>query len=309
MTIPSTTSTDEAVPANTPSPAGAGGAAMAPSPASGSRSGRSGLLRGLRTPSALIGLTLVLVIYAAGLFAPWIAPYAPNAQGPDAFLPPSVAHWLGTDEFGRDLFSRVLYGIRQDLIVSIVAVPIGAVVGTILGTLSTTSKWLESVIQRIFDVSLAFTSLVMGVTVAAIIGPGLPAVLLTVSLINVPLFGRLAHNVVRGLRSRDYVTAARIVGAPPLRVLFRHILPNSLDSLIVQAALSLSLAVFIEGAMSFVGIGIRPPDPSLGSLLRNSINFLSRAPMYAIAPMVVVTALVLAFNMVGDGLNKGLLRR
>lgn len=293
----------------TATPSGAGGASIAPSPSRWSRAGRSRLLRGLRTPSALIGLSLVAVIYAAGLLAPWIAPYAPNAQGPDAFLPPSAAHWFGTDEYGRDLFSRVLFGIRQDLIVSVVAVPIGAIVGTVLGTLSTISKGLESVIQRIFDVSLAFTSLVMGVTIAAIIGPGLPAVLITVSLINVPLFGRLAHNVVRGLRSRDYVTAARIVGAPPMRVLFRHILPNALDSLIVQAALSLSLAVFIEGAMSFVGIGIRPPDPSLGSLLRNSINFLSRAPMYAIAPMVVVTALVLAFNMIGDGLNKGLLRR
>lgn len=293
----------------TATPSGAGGASIAPSPSRGSRAGRSGLLRGLRTPSALIGLSLVVVIYAAGLLAPLIAPYAPNAQGPDAFLAPSASHWFGTDEYGRDLFSRVLFGIRQDLIVSVVAVPIGAIVGTVLGTLSTISKWLESVIQRIFDVSLAFTSLVMGVTIAAIIGPGLPAVLITVSLINVPLFGRLAHNVVRGLRSRDYVTAARIVGAPPMRVLFRHILPNALDSLIVQAALSLSLAVFIEGAMSFVGIGIRPPDPSLGSLLRNSINFLSRAPMYAIAPMVVVTALVLAFNMIGDGLNKGLLRR
>jgi peptide/nickel transport system permease protein len=295
--------------AATPAPSGVGGAAAVPLPPTRDRAGHSGLLRGLRTPSALVGLSLVVVIYTAGVLAALIAPYAPNAQSPDAFLPPSAAHWFGTDEYGRDLLSRVLFGIRQDFIVGLVAVPIGAVAGTILGTLSTLSRWLEAVIQRVFDVSLAFTSLVMGVTVAAIIGPGLPAVLVTVSLINIPLFGRLAHNVVRGLRSRDYVTAARIVGAPPLRVLFRHILPNALDSLIVQAALSLSLAVFIEGAMSFVGIGVRPPDPSLGSLLRTSINFLSRSPLYALAPMVVVTALVLAFNLIGDGLNKGLLRR
>jgi peptide/nickel transport system permease protein len=270
---------------------------------------RSGLLRGFATPSAIVGLTIVVIVFGIGLLAPLIAPYAPNGQGPDAFLPPSGRHWFGTDEYGRDLLSRVMYGIRQDLIVGVVAVPIGAVAGTVLGTLSTLAKWLDTIIQRVFDVSLAFTSLVMGVTVAAIMGPGLPAVLVTVSLVNVPLFGRLSRNVVRGLRSRDYVTAARIVGAPALRVLFRHILPNALDSLVVQAALSLSLAVFIEGAMSFVGIGIRPPDPSLGSLLRTSINFLARSPVYAIAPMVVVTALVLAFNLIGDGLNKGLLRR
>ncbi len=110
-------------------------------------------------------------------------------------------------------------------------------------------------------------------------------------------------------RGRDYVTAARVVGVPPVRVLFRHILPNALDALIVQAALSLSLAVFLEGAMSFVGIGVRPPEPSLGSLLRTSTTFLAESPVYALAPMVVVTALVLSFNLIGDGLNKGLLRR
>ena len=195
------------------------------------------------------------------------------------------------------------------MIVGAVAVPVGAVAGLLLGLASSLAGWLDTIIQRVFDVSLAFTSLVMGVTVAAIIGPGLPAVLVTVAFVNVPLFGRLTRNAVRAQRSRDYATAARVVGVPPVRLLFRHVLPNSIDSLIVQAALSLSLAVFIEGAMSFVGIGVKLPEPSLGSLLRTSINFLGQAPVYAIAPMVVVTALVLGFNLVGDGLNKGLLRR
>ncbi|MCX7522582.1 ABC transporter permease [Microbacterium sp. STN6] len=283
--------------------------ALALAPARRARAGHSGLMRGFTTPSAIVGIVLIVIIFGAGLLAPLISPYSPTAQGPDAFLPPSGTHWLGTDEYGRDLLSRVIYGARQDLIVGVIAVPIGAVVGTLLGTIGVATKWLDVIIQRFFDVTLAFTGLVMGVTVAAIIGPGLAAVLITVSFVNVPLFGRLARNTVRSLRSRDYVTAARIVGAPPLRVLFRHVLPNALDSLIVQAALSFSLAVFIEGAMSFVGIGVRPPDPSLGSLLRTSITFLSRSPLYAVAPMVVVTALVLAFNLVGDGLNKGLLKR
>jgi peptide/nickel transport system permease protein len=269
----------------------------------------AGLLRGVRSPEAIAGLAVVAVIFAAGLLAPLIAPHSPYAQTVDTFASPSGAHWLGTDEYGRDLFSRVLYGIRQDVLVGVLAVPAGAVAGTVLGLIGTVRGWLDTVIQRVFDVTLAFTSLVMGVTVAAVIGPGRPAVLLTVGLVNVPLFGRLTRNAVRGLQTRDYVTAARITGVRPLRLLFRHILPNALDALIVQAALSLSLAVFIEGAMSFVGIGVRPPDPSLGSLLRTSITFLDRAPTYALAPMVVVTALVLAFNLVGDGLNKGLLKR
>lgn len=268
-----------------------------------------GLLRGLRSPEAITGLVTVLVIFGIGLLAPLIAPHSPSAQTAVAFQAPSATHWFGTDEYGRDLLSRVMYGIRQDLLVGAIAVPAGAFCGTVLGLVSTGWRWLDTVIQRLFDVTLAFTGLVMGVTVAAIIGPGLPAVLLTVTLVNVPLFGRLTRNAVKSLRTRDYITAARIGGVKPARVLFRHVLPNALDSLIVQAALSLSLAVFIEGAMSFVGIGVRPPEPSLGSLLRTSITFLSQAPMYAIAPMVVVTALVLAFNLIGDGLNKGLLKR
>jgi peptide/nickel transport system permease protein len=270
---------------------------------------RDGLLRGLRSPEALAGLAVVVVILGAGLLAPLIAPHSPYAQTADTFRSPSGAHWLGTDEYGRDLFSRVLYGIRQDLLVGAVAVPIGAIAGTVLGLVSTVWGWLDTIIQRLFDVTLAFTSLVMGVTVAAVLGPGLAAVLITVSLVNVPLFGRLTRNAVKSLQNRDYVIAARIVGVRPVRLLFRHLLPNALDALVVQAALSLSLAVFIEGAMSFVGIGVRPPEPSLGSLLRTSITFLDRSPLYALAPMLMVSALVLAFNLIGDGLNKGLLKR
>lgn len=273
------------------------------------RSGGRSLLRGLRTPGAITGLVIIAITVVLGVFVPLLLPYAPDQQTSDAFLPPSASHLLGTDEYGRDLLTRVLYGIRQDLIVGVVAVPIGIVIGTILGALSVTNRIVDAVIQRTLDVSLAFTGLVMGITVAAIIGPGMPAVLITVALVNIPLFGRLARNAIRGLTTREYVVAARIVGARPLRVLFRHILPNALDSLIVQAALSLSMAVFIEGAMSFVGIGVRPPEASLGALLRTSITFLDRAPMYAIAPMVVVTAMVLSFNLIGDGLNKGLLKR
>lgn len=270
---------------------------------------KPGLMRGLRSPEAVVGLTVVGLVFAVGLLAPWLAPHSPYTQGGVAFAPPSAQHWFGTDEYGRDLFSRVLYGIRQDVLVGVVAVPLGGVAGVLLGVLSTLSGWLDTVIQRVFDVSLAFTSLVMGLTVAAIVGPGMPAVLITVALVNIPLFGRLARNAVRAQRARDYVTAARVVGVPPVRLLFRHVLPNAMDSLVVQAALSLSLAVFIEGAMSFVGIGVKLPEPSLGSLLRTSINFLAQSPAYAVAPMVVVTALVLGFNLVGDGLNKGLLKR
>lgn len=273
------------------------------------RHGPTGLLRGLRRGDAIAGLIIVGIIFGAGLLAPMLTPYSPYAQVFDAFLAPSGKHLFGTDELGRDLFTRVLFGIQKDVVVGLVAVPIGAVLGTLLGLVGGTWRWLDLVLQRGFDVALAFTGLVLGVTVSAIIGPGLDAVVVTVTIANIPLFGRLSRSAVQVQRGKDYVTAAKVVGLSPVRVLFSHILPNTLDSLIVQAALSLSMAVFLEGAMSFVGIGVPPPDPSLGSLLRASINFLSQAPTYAVAPMVVLTALVLGFNLIGDGLNKGLLRR
>jgi peptide/nickel transport system permease protein len=278
--------------------------------AAAARPERSRWGRALRYPETVAGLTIVTVLFAAGILAPWIAPYGVDAQSSDSFAGMSSAHLLGTDEFGRDVFSRVLFGIRMDVVVAGLAVPAGVLLGTALGLFCGLHRYLDSVIQRAFDVMLAFTALVMGVAVSATaIGPGLTAIVVTVVLVNVPLFGRLTRSAVRAQRSRDYVVAAEVIGARPGRVLLRHILPNSLDALIVQAALSLSMAVFIEGAMSFVGIGIRPPSPSLGALLRSSTNFLSQNPWYALGPIVVVTALVLGFNLIADGLNRGLLRR
>ncbi|KQV26005.1 MULTISPECIES: ABC transporter permease [unclassified Microcella] len=267
-------------------------------------------LRGtLADPGVFIATVIVIIFVSVGLLAPFLPLQSPYLQGGQAFAPPSAEHWLGTDEFGRDLFSRVLFGIRQDALVGVIAVPIGALMGILLGLASGLNRILDAVLQRILDVSLAFSSLVMGIVVAAIVGAGIEAVLITVALVNVPLFGRLTRSAVRSQQVRDYVTAARVTGAGPIRVLVRHVLPNAVDALIVQAALSLSIAVFIEGAMSFVGIGVRPPEPSLGSLLRSSSSFLAIAPLYAIAPMVILTALVLCFNVIGDGLNRRLLRR
>lgn len=271
--------------------------------------GRGVMRRGLATPSARIGLAIVGLLYLAGLAAPLLTGYDPEAQSAHALLKAGGGHLLGTDEFGRDIFSRVLYGIRTDVLVTLVAVPIGAVTGTALGVLCGVHRVVDLVLQRFFDVALAFTALILGVTVAAIAGPGTTAVLITVAGVNVPLFGRIARDAVMTERDRDYAVAATIAGVGPGRLLLRHILPNGLDALIVQAALSLSLAVFVEGAMSFVGIGVRPPAPSLGSLLRSSASFLNANPAYAIGPMIAVTLLVVGFNLVADGLGKGLLRR
>ena len=261
------------------------------------------------SPIATAGIAVVMTLFAAGLFAPLLAPFPPNGQTNAALQGASTTHLLGTDEFGRDVLSRILYGIRQDAIVAVVSVPAGALLGVSLGLLTGLARWLDTILQRIFDVMLAFTALIAGVTVASIVGPGLPAVLVTVAVVNVPLFGRITRTSVLTLRNRDYVVAARVVGVRPIRLLVRHVLPNGVDPLIVQLALSLSLAVFIEGAMSFISLGVLLPQPSLGNMLQKSINYLDRNPWYAIGPMVVVTLLVVGFQLIADGLTHRLLRR
>ncbi|MEV5976590.1 ABC transporter permease [Streptomyces sp. NPDC052114] len=266
-------------------------------------------MRLLPAAAARTGLVLVALLVLLGLGAPLLAGQSPLDQGADALSGPGGGHLLGTDEFGRDLFSRVLYGIRLDVLIAFGAVPLGAVTGIALGLACGAHPALDLVLQRLFDVLLAFTALILGVTLAAILGPGTGAVFWTVAGVNVPLFGRIARDAVLAQKGREYVVAAIALGASRRRILVRHILPNTLDPLIVQCALSLSTAVFIEGAMSFVGIGVTPPDPSLGALLRTSVNFLGENAAYAIGPMVVVTGLVIGFNLLSDGLNKGLSQR
>lgn len=261
------------------------------------------------SPMATAGVVLVAILILAGVFASLLAPFAPNGQTNAALQGASGTHLLGTDEFGRDVLSRILYGIRQDVIVAAVSVPIGAVVGVGLGLLTGLARWLDTILQRVFDVMLAFTALIAGVTVASIVGPGRSAVLITVAIVNVPLFGRITRTSVLSLRNRDYVVAARVIGAGPGRVLVRHVLLNGVDPLIVQLALSLSMAVFIEGAMSFISLGVLLPQPSLGNMLQKSINYLDQNPWYAIGPMVVVTLLVVGFQLIADGLTHRLLRR
>jgi len=265
------------------------------------------LLRGFRRPEAMTGSIVILFFVLVVLTGPLFLHYSPEAQSAASLAPPGARHFLGTDELGRDLLSRVIYGIRVDLIVGLIAVPVGGVIGIAIGLFTSTNSVADTVVQRSFDIVLAFTGMVLGLTIAALIGGGLFTVLLTVAIVNVPLFGRLVRTTVRTEMGKDYVTAARAIALPTRTILSRHILPNAIDPLLVQAGLSLSNAVFLEGAMSFIGLGVKPPDPSLGSVLRDSINFMTVSPLYAIAPMVVISLLVVAFNLISDGLNKTLL--
>ncbi|GAA2054658.1 ABC transporter permease [Williamsia deligens] len=266
---------------------------------------REPLWRSLTHGQGLVGLVLVGVIAVAGVLAPLLASYDPLAQIPGAnLLGPSADHWLGTDQVNRDVASRVLYGIRISLVIAVLSVPVGAVVGGLLGLVATTHPLADVVTQRAFDIVLAFPALILGIMAAAIIGPGQVTVGVVIAAAEVPVFGRLVRTAVLTVREQPFVEAAEVIGARRWWILRTHVLPNAIESAGVQIALSLSLAVFVESAMSFIGIGVRPPEPSLGSLVADSIPNLDANYAYAVGPLVVVSLLVLGFLLIAQALGK-----
>ncbi|GAA1166780.1 peptide/nickel transport system permease protein [Kitasatospora gansuensis] len=263
---------------------------------------------GLHTLRGTTGVLLVGAVVLAGLLAPLLTDADPLAQSGLALAGPSGAHPFGTDDLGRDLFSRVLHGIRTDLLISITAVPVGAVLGCALALLAATSRGADVAVQRVFDLLLAFPGLILALAVTAVLGPGRWPVVIVIALAEIPGFGRQLRAGILVQREREYALAARVGGASRARVLLRHVLPNAVDPLIVQGAIAFSLAVFIEGAMSFLGVGVRPPEPSLGGILSQSMAYLSTHPGYAAAPLLVVTALVLGLTLIAEALNEGIRR-
>lgn len=263
------------------------------------------LRQGLTSTRGLIGLTLVAIVVLAGALGPLFASVGPNQQDAAPFLGLSSAHLLGTDELGRDVFSRMLSGIRVDLIVVFIAVPLGAAVGAFLGLVSTAWPVADTITQRAFDVILAFPALVLAIALAAIMGPGVVTVSVVIAVAEIPVFGRLVRTSAITVRELPYVESARVVGASEWWLLRRHILPNSLEPLTVQLAISMSVAVFIEGAMSFLGIGVTPPTPSLGSLIQNGMQNVYVKPLLPVGPLVVVCMLTLGFLLIAQALASG----
>jgi peptide/nickel transport system permease protein len=270
---------------------------------------RQSLLRAVLRGRGLVGLSLVAVVLLAGALAPWLAPFDPTQQIPGAnLLGPGGDHLLGTDEVNRDILSRTLYGIRVDLVIVFVAVPLGALLGGLLGLLSTTHPVADVAAQRSFDVVLAFPTLILAILLTAVMGPGLLTICVVIVAAEVPVFGRLIRSSVLTVREMPYVEASRVIGSGRLWVLRRHVLPNVLEPVIVQLAISMSVAVFVEGAMSFLGIGVRPPDPSLGSLVRDGARNMYEAPWFGVGPLVLIVALVLGFLLISQSLSRARLR-
>lgn len=262
-------------------------------------------LRALTRGQGLAGMLLVGIIALAGLFAGVLTKYGPLEQIPGAnLLGPSGEHWLGTDNVNRDILSRVLYGIRINLLIGLVAVPLGAAVGALTGLLASVNAVADVITQRIFDLILAFPALIFAIALSAVTGPGAHAVVIVIVAAEIPIFGRQIRTAILAVREQPFVEAAEVIGASTWWTLRKHVLPNVIEPLSVQLALSMSLAVFVEAAMSFIGIGVRPPDPSLGSLIAGSIDNLDANPAYAVGPLLVVSGLTLGFLLIAQALGR-----
>ena len=266
------------------------------------------LFRTLRTPMGALGLALLSLLILAALLAPWIAPFSPIDQlRGQELVPPGWPHLLGTDEFGRDLFSRIVFGARISLLVGVVAVGVGAGIGIPTGLVAGYfSGWLDAGIMRLWDVLLAFPGILMGIAVITILGAGAVNAALALAIVSIPQFSRLMRACVLVEREREYVQAARCLGAADRRIILRHILPNSLGPVLVQITISMGFAVLLEAGLSFLGIGTQPPDPSWGSMLKDSRPYLGRAPWYGIWPGMALAVLLLGLNYLTDALRDAL---
>jgi len=262
----------------------------------------------LRRKSAVLGLVIIVVLVLVALLAPLIAPYDPAQQGWTAIRkPPSAQHWLGTDESGRDLLSRVIYGARASLLAGVVSISIALTFGVPVGLLAGYGgRWIDALIGRITDAMLAVPFLILAIALAAFLGPSLQNAMIAIGVTATPIFVRLTRGQVMAVKVEDYVEAARAVGNPPVRIALRHILPNILPALIVQATISIATAIIAEASLSFLGLGQQPPAPSWGSMLNTAQRFLSNAPWMAVWPGLAIFLAVLSFNILGDGLRDAL---
>ena len=262
----------------------------------------------LRRKSAVLGLVIIVVLVLVALLAPLIAPYDPAQQGWTAIRkPPSAQHWLGTDESGRDLLSRVIYGARASLLAGVVSISIALTFGVPIGLLAGYGgRWIDALIGRITDAMLAVPFLILAIALAAFLGPSLQNAMIAIGVTATPIFVRLTRGQVMAVKVEDYVEAARAVGNPPVRIALRHILPNILPALIVQATISIATAIIAEASLSFLGLGQQPPAPSWGSMLNTAQRFLTNAPWMAVWPGLAIFLAVLSFNILGDGLRDAL---
>lgn len=260
----------------------------------------------LRHRSGMAGLTITLFLMIIALLAPILAPYDElEMHTADRFHRPSAAYPLGADEFGRDILSRILMGSRISFSVGLVSVSIASVVGVTVGLVAGwyTGGWFDAVSMRFCDTLLAFPAILLAIVIMAVLGPGALSAMLAVAIVNVPAFARLTRGNVLAEKGEDYVEAARAIGAKPVRIMYRTILPNVMPTILVQITIAFASAVLLEAALSFLGLGTPLPAPSWGSMLTIGRGYLLLAPWYSIFPGLAITLLVMGVYLLGDGLR------
>jgi peptide/nickel transport system permease protein len=269
---------------------------------------RRALRRLLRRKGAVGGLVVIALFVLLALFAPLVAPFDPTAQGWTLVRkPPSALHWFGTDEVGRDILARVIFGARASLMAGVISVAIALAVGVPLGLVAGYLGGVtDLLISRFTDAMLACPFLILAIALAAFLGPSLGNAMIAIGVTATPIFVRLTRGQVMTVKVEDYVEAARAVGNPPWRIALRHVLPNILPALLVQATLTIAAAIIAEASLSFLGLGQQPPAPSWGSMLNAAQRFLTTAPWMAVWPGLAIFLTVLSFNLVGDGLRDAL---
>jgi peptide/nickel transport system permease protein len=269
---------------------------------------RRALRRLFKRKGAVAGLVVISIFILLALFAPLVAPYDPIATSWSLVRkPPSALHWFGTDDLGRDILTRVLYGARASLLAGAISVTIALTIGVPLGLLSGyRGGFIDALISRITDAMLACPFLILAIALSAFLGPSLGNAMIAIGISATPIFIRLTRGQVMAVKVEDYVEAARAMGNPRWRIALFHILPNILPALLVQATLSIAAAIIAEAALSFLGLGQQPPAPSWGSMLNAAQRFLTNAPWMAIWPGLAIFLVVLSFNLVGDGLRDAL---
>ena len=266
---------------------------------------RLGLRRFRRHRPGVLGLVLVTAFVLTAIAAPLLAPASPVAASWDAIRqPPSAAHWMGTDEIGRDELSRVIWGARASLAAGVVSVVIAALIGVPTGLLAGfAGGWTDAVLSRIVDAMLAIPFLILAIALAAFLGPNLRNAMIAIGISSAPVFMRVARAATLDVLTQDFVEAARAVGNPPWRIALRHVAPNITAPVLVQSTLSVATAIIAEASLSFLGLGEQPPLPSWGSMLNAAQQFLTQAPWLAIFPGAAIFLVVLGFNLMGDGLH------
>ena len=274
----------------------------------GARPWRLALRRLARRRAALLGLAVVAFFIAVAVAAPLVAPYDPLATDWRAVRkPPSALHLFGTDELGRDVLARLIWGARASLMAGLLSVSIAVGVSVPLGLVSGyLGGAVDSLLMRMIDAMLAIPFLILAIALAAFLGPNLTNAMIAIGVAQTPIFTRLTRGQVLAIKHEDYIEAARAVGNSYLRIMLRHILPNVLVPILVQATLAIAAAIIAEAALSYLGLGQQPPAPSWGSMLNTATHFISQAPWMAVWPGLAIFSLVLSFNLLGDGLRDAL---